>query len=107
MVLLSGSFRQLIEPLAAALQVTRTITTELVVREGRFTGEIARPMIGQAKATAIAEDAEEHNIDLSESYGYGDHKSDLAFLSRVGFPSLVAGFVPGAESLSDRLEVWD
>lgn len=106
-VLISGSFRQLIEPLAVALGSTRTVTTELTVSRGRFTGEIARPMIGQAKLAALVKDAEEHDVDLDESFGYGDHESDFPFLGRVGHPTLVAGFVPGAETVSERVEVWE
>lgn len=101
-VLLSGSFGDLIEPLAKALDVNRVISTEPEIQEGIYTGEVRVPMIGEAKLEALQADAKSHQVDLAASYGYGDHPSDLPFLSLLGNPHLVgspsldvsAGVVP-------------
>jgi HAD superfamily hydrolase (TIGR01490 family) len=88
-VLLSGSFRDLIDPLAQKLEATRVIATEPETHGGIYTGEILEPMIGQAKQRALQEDALSNQINLDASYGYGDHPSDLPFLSLLGNPHLV------------------
>lgn len=95
-VLLSGSFGDLIAPLAQALDVTRVISTEPEIKEGIYTGEVRVPMIGEAKLSALKQDAKTHQVDLDASYGYGDHPSDLPFLSLLGNPHLV-----GRPSLND------
>lgn len=105
-ILLSGSFCHLIEPLAEALDATRVIATEPETRDGRFTGEIAEPMIGDAKRTALQKDAEAHRVSLHASHGYGDHPSDLPFLSLLGNPNLVTGSAPDWEG-TFPLNVWD
>lgn len=105
-ILLSGSFRHLIEPLAEALDATRVIATEPEIRDGCFTGAVAKPMIGHAKRTALQEDAEAHCVSLDASHGYGDHSSDLPFLLLLGNPNLVTGSALDWEG-SSPLNVWD
>ncbi|GAB2551965.1 HAD family hydrolase [Nocardia heshunensis] len=86
-VLLSGSFPAAIAPVAAALGADHVIaTTPVVDEQGVLTGEVWRPMIGTAKAAAVAEYLREHDITREHSYGYGDHASDLPFLQAVGHP---------------------
>lgn len=105
-VLLSGSFVQLIEPLAAALDVTRVIATAPLVRQGRFTGEIPEPVIGEAKRIALIADARAHGIDLDSAHGYGDHSSDLPFLSALGHPNLVTHPGIGWKDPGFPLHIW-
>ncbi|WP_287901502.1 HAD-IB family hydrolase [Arthrobacter sp.] len=105
-ILLSGSFVQLIEPLAAALDVTRVIATVPLTGQGRFTGEIGEPLIGDAKRTALLADARDHGIDLTTSHGYGDHRSDLPFLSVLGHPHLVTPPGKGWQDPGFPITIW-
>lgn len=53
---------------------------------GIFNG-IIRPMWdAENKRTAVNEMAQKHNIDLSESYAYGDTTGDFSMLKMVGRP---------------------
>ncbi|MCU1646992.1 MAG: MmfP [Nocardia sp.] len=83
-VLLSGSFAAPLAPVAAALGADHLIATNLVADEnGVLTGEIERPMIGPGKADAVVRFLLAQGISVENTYGYGDHASDLPFLRSV------------------------
>lgn len=89
-VLVTGSIDFIIEPLAERLQITDVVAPALVESNGRFTGELDGPPIGdEQKATRIRRFAEEHGIDLSGSHAYGDSIADLPMLEAVGHPHAV------------------
>lgn len=89
-VLVSGSFFPCLDPIARHVDAAAVVGTELLVSaEGRFSGEIAGPMIGAAKAGAAAAQAAARGADLADCYGYGDHVSDLPLLRAVGHPVVV------------------
>ncbi len=83
-VLVSGSFRACLAPLARHVRADVLICSEPVVVDGRFTGEVDRAMIGEAKAAAVRELAARRGIDLAHSVAYGDHDSDLPLLRGTG-----------------------
>lgn len=43
------------------------------IRDGRYTGELAVPIIGDQKAEGVRVEATGHGIDLKQPYAYGDH----------------------------------
>ncbi len=92
-VLVSGSHAPLIKPVGAELGVDFIIATEVKTSGGHFTGRILNdePLVGVGKANAIKSFAEQHCIDLSRSYAYSDHFSDVKMLETVGNPSAVIG----------------
>ncbi|MEU1429656.1 HAD-IB family hydrolase [Nocardia sp. NPDC005746] len=109
-VLLSGSFGAAVAPVAAAVGADHLITTVPVADEhGVLTGEVWRPMIGEAKAAAVTEFLREHAIARENSFGYGDHASDLPFLRAVAHPgyrgddAVLAVHGTGWIHLSDRV----
>jgi phosphoserine phosphatase len=59
------------------------------IRAGRYTGRVAAPMLGEAKAEAVRAAADAHDVLLAESHAYGDHASDLPLLDLVGQPVVV------------------
>ncbi|MFJ6791624.1 HAD family hydrolase [Streptomyces angustmyceticus] len=88
--LVSGSFRALLEPLAADLGADLILCSEpLVGEDGRLTGEIRRPMIGAIKADAVRETLAARGLPAEECSCYGDHASDLDMLQVVGDPVIV------------------
>ncbi|RXR25458.1 HAD-IB family hydrolase [Oerskovia turbata] len=93
-VLVSGSFAPALAPLAKVLGGAHLLVTDPEVREGRFTGCVAVPMIGEAKASAVAEHARREGISLPHSAAYGDDLSDAGYMGLTGHPTVVA--VPGA-----------
>jgi len=91
-VLVSGSFRGCLEPLAEDLGAHRILCSEpLVDAGGRLTGEVARPMIGSFKADAVRETVAELGLAAADCSCYGDHSSDLDMLGVVGNPVVVGG----------------
>ncbi|HLK10305.1 MAG TPA: HAD family hydrolase [Candidatus Binatia bacterium] len=89
-VILTSATRYLAEPLAADLGIEYVLVTQLVVKDGRFTGEAVRPVCyGQGKIFWAEQFARTHGIDLARSYFYTDSITDLPVLERVGRPRVV------------------
>ncbi|WP_306366892.1 HAD family phosphatase [Nocardiopsis sp. CC223A] len=89
-VLLSGSFSPCLDPIADALEATAVYGTRTLTEDGVLTGEVERPMIGEAKGDAVREYTERHGIAAAGAYAYGDHLSDLPMLEAVGHPNVRA-----------------
>ena len=91
-VLISGSFRACLQPLAADVLANQVVCTEPIVDEdGRLTGQVVRPMIGSNKAAAVAETITSLGLLPADCFCYGDHSSDLKMLLEVGHPRVVGG----------------
>ncbi len=89
-VLVSASIENIVRRLQKEVCADYVLATELEVRSdfysGRIRGEVLR---GQAKAAAVRSWAKEYNIDLSQSYAYGNDYSDVRMLSVVRYPIAV------------------
>jgi HAD superfamily hydrolase (TIGR01490 family) len=100
-VLVSGSFPALLEPLRELVGADHVLCTELATDGDVYTGELAagphQPMIGEAKAAAVRELATVHGIDLAASIAYGDHESDLPLMEATG-----AAVVVGEDERMER-----
>lgn len=89
-VFVTGCVDFIIRPLAESLGVTHVVAPTLLESEGRFTGELDGPPVGdEEKARRVLRYAHERGIDLSRSYAYGDSISDLPMLDAVGYPQAV------------------
>ncbi len=88
-LLVSGSFPACLDPIARYVGADVVLCTQPEIRAGRYTGRVASPMLGEAKAEAVRAAAAEHGVLLGESHAYGDHASDLAILDLVGHPVVV------------------
>ncbi len=85
--LLSGMPEFLLAHYAKVLGASHYWGTKVAMRDGVFTGryEGAFPF-GPAKAEILKKIAAERDWDLSRSYGYADHHTDIAFLELLGHP---------------------
>ncbi|WP_081466882.1 HAD family hydrolase [Methylobacter tundripaludum] len=84
-VLVSGSFREVLAPLAKRLGVTDILCSPLEEKDGCYTGNmLGSPMIGYGKANAVSDYLREHHIDPVHCYGYGDDTTDIPFIGTVG-----------------------
>jgi HAD superfamily hydrolase (TIGR01490 family) len=89
-VILTSATRYLAEPIAADLGIEHLLVTQLVVRDGRFTGEAVRPVCyGEGKTYWAERFAAAQGLDLRRSYFYTDSITDLPLLERVGEPRIV------------------
>jgi len=76
-----------VRPAAADLGIDHVLFTRLEVDKGYFTGSVIQPTcFGKGKVTAAEALAEEHGIDLGESFFYSDSDDDMDLLERVGKP---------------------
>ncbi|HLT36191.1 MAG TPA: HAD family hydrolase [Enhygromyxa sp.] len=88
-LLTSGTFFS-VAPLQRTLDVPHLVCTELEIIDGRLTGKYHPPScFGPGKLRAGIAFAEQHDIDLSQSYFYTDSFSDLPMLERVGNPRII------------------
>jgi HAD superfamily hydrolase (TIGR01490 family) len=89
-VLVTGSLKPLAEQIRQELGADLAVATRLEIRGGTLSGALAnRRPYGPEKARLVQELALTHNLDLSSSYAYGDHHSDLDLLRAVGNPRAV------------------
>jgi len=90
LAILTSATRYLAEPLGADLGIEHHLVTQLIVREGRFTGEVVQPVCyGRGKVYWAERFAAEHGVDLAASFFYTDSITDLPLLDRVGHPRVV------------------
>ncbi len=88
-VIVSASGTEVVEPIGEMLGVDHVIATTLVVKNGRYTGEVEFYAYGPNKAKAMKELAAERGYDLAESYAYSDSETDAPMLAAVGHPFAV------------------
>jgi len=91
LVLISGSIRYLLEPVAEDLGFDHLLCTDLEVGvDGLLTGKAKGLLCVDSTKRVLAEKlAGEAHIDLASSYAYGNHQSDLPLLELVGHPYVV------------------
>lgn len=91
-VFVSGSFPQILGPLANRLGVRHLLSTTMAVNGEVFTGDILDPQtIGRGKADAIARFLAANDARAADCHAYGDDISDLPMLECVGRPAAVRG----------------
>jgi HAD superfamily hydrolase (TIGR01490 family) len=87
LAILSAATPYTVNPVKRHLGIEHGICTRLVVREGRFTGELVEPYCyGDGKSYWAERFADEHGVSLEESYFYTDSFTDMPMLERVGMP---------------------
>ncbi|MEK8034671.1 HAD family phosphatase [Ideonella sp. DXS29W] len=102
-VFVSGSFREILEPVAERLGVEQMLAIRLVQSGGRYTGRFDAPQtIGQGKALAIHQFLAERQVKPADCWAFGDDGSDLPMLAAVGHPVAVIGDPALHELARDR-----
>lgn len=81
----SGGFSQILEPLAARLNLTHAKANELGVDAGTLTGSVIGPVVDrQEKARCLQAWAEAAGIPLERTVAVGDGANDLDMLAAAG-----------------------
>jgi len=88
-VLLSGSFRACLTPIARRVGAHAILCTEPEIVDGHYTGWVETPMVGPNKAVALLAFADEHGLTPADCFAYGDDSSDIDMLEAVGHPVVV------------------
>jgi HAD superfamily hydrolase (TIGR01490 family) len=94
-VIASSALPFQVEPVARELGIEHILCTKLESVGGIYTGRVEGPIVwGPGKAAAVSEFARDAEIDLKQSYAYGNGDEDIDFLRTVGRPRPVN---PGSE----------
>ena len=90
-VLISGSVRYMLEPVVESLGFDHLLCTDLEVgSDGLLTGKPDGPLcLDRTKKILATNLAKDIGLDLSQSFAYGNHQSDLPLLELVGNPHAV------------------
>ena len=81
----------LVRPLVELLGLDGVVATRYgVSSDGTYDGTLVGPFVwSTGKLAAVREWAEQHGIDLADSYAYSDSIYDTPLLAAVGFPFVV------------------
>ena len=88
-VIVSSSGEEVVAPIGAMLGADEVIATQMLIEDGKYTGEIGRYAYGPGKAEAILALAAERGYNLAGSYAYSDSVTDVPMLETVGHPFAV------------------
>lgn len=91
-MIMSATNTFITRPIADALQVHELLATDLVVRDGRYSGEIEGiPCFQHGKVERLVQWVKERNdrYNISEGVFYSDSYNDLPLLQSVGEPVAV------------------
>jgi phosphoserine phosphatase len=81
----SGGFRQIIEPLAHELMLDFVAANELEIVDGKLTGRVVGPIIDRAgKAKALRDFAHQAGVPLEQTVAVGDGANDIDMLAAAG-----------------------
>lgn len=88
-IVVSASGHEVVDPIAALLAADTVIATQMVIADGRYTGDVAFYAFGEAKAAKMRELAVQRGYRLADCYAYSDSITDLPMLEAVGHPTAV------------------
>jgi len=81
----SGGFRQVIEPLAHELMLDFVAANELEIVDGRLTGRLVGPIVDRAgKAKALRDFAQQVGVPMEQTVAVGDGANDIDMLNAAG-----------------------
>jgi phosphoserine phosphatase len=83
--IVSGGFRQVIEPLAHELMMDFVAANELEIVDGTLTGRVIGPVIDRAgKAKALRDFAHQAGVPMEQTVAVGDGANDIDMLAAAG-----------------------
>jgi phosphoserine phosphatase len=83
--LISGGFTLFTKAVAARIGFQENRANELVVRDGKFTGEVKEPILGRAaKLATLVELLESFDLDDIDTLVVGDGANDLGMIQHAG-----------------------
>ncbi len=106
--LVSGGFTFFTSRIAAACGFQHNQANELIIKDGRLTGEVVEPILGRAaKQNALLRIAGENDIDLADTLAVGDGANDLSMLERAGLGVAFHAKPAVAEAAHARIDHGD
>ncbi len=89
-VLLSGSTRVMVTPIAVDMGFNDVACTELEIIDGTYTGGLVGPFcIRDGKLKRGLDYCQQHNMNFKKAMYYGDSISDIQIFEKIGYPVTV------------------
>ncbi len=83
--IVSGGFRQVIDPLAHELKMDFVAANELEIVDGKLTGRVIGPVIDRpGKAKALRDFAQQAGVPMEQTVAVGDGANDMDMLAAAG-----------------------
>ena len=83
--LVSGGFTLFTNAVAAQIGFQENRANELIVQDGKFTGEVAEPILSRAaKLAALMDLRESFDLDAIDTLAIGDGANDMAMIQAAG-----------------------
>jgi phosphoserine phosphatase len=83
--IVSGGFRQVIDPLAHELMMDFVAANELEIIDGKLTGRVIGPVIDRpGKAKALRDFAQQAGVPMEQTVAVGDGANDMDMLAAAG-----------------------
>ena len=83
--IVSGGFRQVIDPLAHELKMDFVAANELEIVDGKLTGRVIGPIIDRpGKAKALRDFAQQAGVPMEQTVAVGDGANDIDMLAAAG-----------------------
>ena len=83
--IVSGGFRQVIEPLAHELEMDFVAANQLEIVDGKLTGRVIGPIIDRpGKAKALRDFAQQAGVPMEQTVAVGDGANDIDMLAAAG-----------------------
>ena len=81
----SGGFRQVIDPLAHELMLDFVAANQLEIVDGKITGRVIGPVVDRAgKAKALRDFAHQAGVPMEQTVAVGDGANDIDMLAAAG-----------------------
>ncbi|MEA3407886.1 MAG: HAD-IB family hydrolase [Chloroflexota bacterium] len=89
-ILVSGTFAPLLAAIGRQLDISDTVGTPLILRNGHYTGRCEHPLCqGKGKWLRLQSHVVDDAVDWQASYAYADSHTDIPLLEKVGHPVAV------------------
>ena len=83
--IVSGGFRQVVEPLAHDLMMDFVAANELEIVDGKLTGRVVGDVVDRpGKAKALRDFAQQAGVPMEQTVAVGDGANDIDMLSAAG-----------------------
>jgi phosphoserine phosphatase len=106
--LISGGFTLFTNAVAARIGFQENRANELVVRDGKFTGEVKEPILGrERKLATLIELVESFDLDDIDSLVAGDGANDLGMIQHAGLGVAYHAKPAVAEAAAARIDHGD
>ena len=101
--IVSGGFRQVIDPLAHELQMDFVAANELEIVDGKLTGRVPPPIVDPAgKVAALQRLTKERGLALPQTLAIGDGSNDIPMLQQAGLGIAFCG----KPKVKQAIPVW-